>query len=85
MNSNNTASVEYRISRDNIVSSIAAFLQAIRVIPSKDHILDIQFGDMTKDPVYIIVKYKEEAEVLTFGNGTQLPQRNKIRRKTSSG
>lgn len=54
------------ISRDNLVSAVAAQLQAFSIIPTQSLIKDIQFTDLSKDPIEITVIFKEEVSVTKF-------------------
>ena len=56
---NSERSIELIISRDNVVSQVAAFLAAIGVVKDHEEILDIKFGDTHKELVPITVCFKE--------------------------
>jgi len=51
--------IELTISRDNVVSQVAAFLAAIGVVKDYEDILDIKFGDTQQDQIPIKIKFKE--------------------------
>ena len=56
---NSERSIELTISRDNVVSQVAAFLAAIGVVKDNEEILDIKFGDIHKDQIPIKISFKE--------------------------
>lgn len=60
------------MSRSNIVSAVATFLQAMNVVPKGQDIIDIKFGDLSKDMVEIdlIMKDGEEVTVKYFTDAT---------------
>lgn len=52
------------LSRANLVSALAEFLQRDRLKLIEDRpIRDIKFGDLSKDPIEIEILYGEEVEV----------------------
>jgi len=56
---NSERSIQLTISRDNVVSQVAAFLVAIGVIRDNEEIVDIKFGDVSKELVPITICFKE--------------------------
>lgn len=54
------------VARDTIVSAVLVQLQALRGIPMEYNIVDIKFGDLTKDPVELKIILKEEVDTIKF-------------------
>lgn len=56
MNSQRT--LEMTISRDNMVSQIAAFLYAIGIVHGNEEVINIQFTDVNQElvPIKVIIK-----------------------------
>jgi len=53
--------VKLNIARDTIVSQVAAFLYATKMLNEKDNVIDITFGETdSKDLVPITVIYEKE-------------------------
>jgi len=66
MNSKRIKTVSLTISKDNIISQVAAFLYATGSIPENCEVLDIIFFEREGDQVPIEVIIKKDLEVRAF-------------------